>query len=236
MNRLSTRLLLTCAAIGVGGGLVFVVSGYVGGAISATAPVLYGIIIGVYFLPGVVSQALLRRAGVALITGVTAGLVSAAFSPQWFFRYFGTGLAIGLLQELPFAITRFRNWKPWIFYLAAGIAGLVFGGGVLVALGINHFAPAAQVVYIALFVLSPIAFTALGRGIAAALTRAGVGRSLSLPVDRRPATVVSATAGTSSTVTSTTASTGIDAGTGGDASDGAPSTGTTGTTPTTGGR
>lgn len=188
MNRLSTRLLLTCAAIGVGGGLVFVVSGYVGGAISATAPVLYGIIIGVYFLPGVVSQALLRRAGVALITGVTAGLVSAAFSPQWFFRYFGTGLAIGLLQELPFAVTRFRNWKPWVFYLAAGIAGLVFGGSVLVVLGINHFAPAAQIVYIALFVLSPIAFTAIGRGVAAALGRAGVGRSLSLPVDRRRAT------------------------------------------------
>ncbi|MFZ4893574.1 ECF transporter S component [Plantibacter sp. Mn2098] len=188
MNRLSTRLLLTCAAIGVGGGLVFVVSGYVGGAISATAPVLYGIIIGVYFLPGVVSQALLRRAGVALITGVTAGLVSAAFSPQWFFRYFGTGLAIGLLQELPFAVTRFRNWKPWVFYLAAGIAGLVFGGSVLIVLGINHFAPAAQIVYIALFVLSPIAFTAIGRGVAAALGRAGVGRSLSLPVDRRRAT------------------------------------------------
>lgn len=198
MNRLSTRLLLTCAAIGVGGGLVFVVSGYVGGAISATAPVLYGIIIGVYFLPGVVSQALLRRAGVALITGVTAGLVSAAFSPQWFFRYFGTGLAIGLLQELPFAVTRFRNWKPWVFYLAAGIAGLVFGGSVLIVLGINHFAPAAQIVYIALFVLSPIAFTAIGRGVAAALGRAGVGRSLSLPVDRRRATTAPTAAATGS--------------------------------------
>jgi energy-coupling factor transport system substrate-specific component len=184
MQRLSTRLLLTCAAIGVGGGLVFVVSGYVGGTISATAPVLYGLIIGVYFLPGVVSQALLRRGGVALMTGLTAGLVSAAFSPQWFFRYFGTGLAIGLLQEIPFAVSRYRVWKAWVFYLAAGIAGLVFGGSVLVVLGIEHFAPLAQTVYIALFVLSPIVFTALGRGVAAALARAGVGRSIAKPLQR----------------------------------------------------
>lgn len=185
MQRLSTRLLLTCAAIGVGGGLVFVVSGYIGGTISATAPVLYGLIIGVYFLPGVVAQALLRRGGVALMTGLTAGLVSAAFSPQWFFRYFGTGLAIGLLQELPFAVSRYRVWKSWVFYLAAGIAGVIFGASVLVVLGLEHFTPVAQIVYIALFVLSPLAFTAVGRGLAAALARAGVGRSISLPVDRR---------------------------------------------------
>jgi len=185
MQRLSTRLLLTCAAIGVGGGLVFVVSGYIGGTISATAPVLYGLIIGVYFLPGVVAQALLRRGGVALMTGLTAGLVSAAFSPQWFFRYFGTGLAIGLLQELPFAVSRYRVWRAWVFFLAAGIAGVLFGGSVLVALGLEHFAPVAQIVYIALFVLSPIAFTAMGRAVAAALARAGVGRSISMPVDRR---------------------------------------------------
>lgn len=185
MQRLSTRLLLTCAAIGVGGGLVFVVSGYIGGTISATAPVLYGLIIGVYFLPGVVAQALLRRGGTALMTGLTAGLVSAAFSPQWFFRYFGTGLAIGLLQELPFALSRYRVWKSWVFFLAAGVAGVLFGASVLVALGLEHFAPLAQIVYIALFVLSPIAFTAIGRGVAAALARAGVGRSISMPVDRR---------------------------------------------------
>ncbi|HXH35874.1 MAG TPA: ECF transporter S component [Plantibacter sp.] len=185
MQRLSTRLLLTCAAIGVGGGLVFVVSGYIGGTISATAPVLYGLIIGVYFLPGVVAQALLRRGGTALMTGLTAGLVSAAFSPQWFFRYFGTGLAIGLLQELPFALSRYRVWKSWVFFLAAGVAGVLFGASVLVALGLEHFAPLAQIVYIALFVLSPVAFTAIGRGVAAALARAGVGRSISLPVDRR---------------------------------------------------
>lgn len=184
MQRLSTRLLLTCAAIGVGGGLVFVVSGYVGGTISATVPVLYGLVIGVYFLPGVVSQALLRRGGVALMTGLTAGLVSAAFSPQWFFRYFGTGLAIGLLQEIPFAVSRYRVWKAWVFFFAAGIAGLVFGGSVLVVLGIEHFAPLAQTIYIALFVLSPIAFTALGRAVAAALARAGVGRSIAKPLQR----------------------------------------------------
>jgi energy-coupling factor transport system substrate-specific component len=185
MRNSSTRLLLTCAAIGVGGGLVFVASGYVQGLIAATLPILYGLLIGVYFLPGVIAQSLLRRGGVALLTGVFAGLVAAAFSPQWFFRYLGAGLAIGLLQELPFAVTRFRYWKAWIFYLAATIAGILFGIGVFVVLGASTFPGWASVVYFTLFVVSPIVATWLGRLLADRLDRTGVARGLQHEIDRR---------------------------------------------------
>ena len=185
MRNSSTRLLLTCAAIGVGGGLVFVVSGYIQGLMAATIPILYGSLIGVYFLPGVIAQSLLRRGGVALLTGLFAGLVAAAFSPQWFFRYLGAGIAIGLLQELPFVVTRYRYWKAWIFYLAAAIAGLVFGLGVFVAVGLSHFTGWANLVYFSLFVLSPIAVTWLGRVIADRLDKTGVARGLQHEIDRR---------------------------------------------------
>ena len=185
MRNSSTRLLLTCAAIGVGGGLVFVVSGYVQGLLAATVPILYGALIGIYFLPGVISQSLLRRGGVALLTGLFAGLVAAAFSPQWFFRYVGAGIAIGLLQELPFLITRYRYWKAWVFYLAAAIAGIVFAVGVYVALGLSHFAGWANLVYFSLFALSPVAMTWLGRLIADRLDKTGVARGLQHEIDRR---------------------------------------------------
>ena len=185
MRNSSTRLLLTCAAIGVGGGLVFVVSGYIQGLMAATIPILYGSLIGVYFLPGVIAQSLLRRGGVALLTGLFAGLVAAAFSPQWFFRYLGAGIAIGLLQELPFVVTRYRYWKAWIFYLAAAIAGLVFGLGVFVAVGLSHFTGWANLIYFGLFVLSPIAVTWLGRVIADRLDKTGVARGLQHEIDRR---------------------------------------------------
>jgi energy-coupling factor transport system substrate-specific component len=185
MRNSSTRLLLTCAAIGVGGGLVFVASGYVQGLIAATLPILYGLLIGVYFLPGVIAQSLLRRGGVALLTGIFAGLVAAAFSPQWFFRYLGAGLAIGALQELPFLITRYRYWKAWVFYLAAAIAGLVFGIGVFVVIGLSTFPAWANVVYFALFVVSPVLATWLSRILADRLDKTGVARGLQHEIDRR---------------------------------------------------
>lgn len=185
MRNSSTRLLLTCAAIGVSGGLVFVVSGYVQGLLSATVPILYGTLIGIYFLPGVISQSLLRRGGVALLTGLFAGLVAAAFSPQWFFRYAGAGIAIGLLQELPFLVTRYRYWKAWVFYLAAAIAGVVFAFGVYVVLGLSHFTGWANLVYFSLFAISPVAMTWLGRIIADRLDMTGVAKGLQHEIDRR---------------------------------------------------
>lgn len=185
MRNTSTRLLLTCAAIGVAGGLVFVASGYVQGLIAATLPILYGLLIGIYFLPGVIAQSLLRRGGVALLTGLFAGLVAAAFSPQWFFRYLGAGLAIGLLQELPFLVTRYRYWRAWIFYLAAGIAGVILGFGVFVVIGASNFAGWANVVYFALFAVSPVIVTWLGRILADRLDKTGVARGLQHEIDRR---------------------------------------------------
>lgn len=186
MTSMNTRLLLTCAAIGVGGGLVFAVTGYLHVVVLATIPVVYGVLIGVYFFPGVVAQSLLRRPGVAVVTGVIAGLTASAFNPTNVWRHIGTGLLIGLLQELPFALSRYRYWKAWVFYLAAAIAGVVFGGVVLIALGVDHFAPVAEIVSIAVWVLTPLLVTWLARLVAAGIDRTGAARGLQHDIDRRP--------------------------------------------------
>lgn len=179
VNRVSTRVLLSCAAIGVGGGLVAAASGYFAGLIAAIAPMLYGITIGAHFLPSVVALALLRRPGVALLTGVIAGLVGAAFAPMWLGRYVGTGLLVGALIELPFLISRYRRWSPWLFYVSAAVAGVILAGGVFIALGAEHYSAPVWLAYIALFVASPLFFTWIGRVIARALERTGVARQLS---------------------------------------------------------
>lgn len=174
----STRILLSCAAIGVAGGVVAGGSGYLALVLAAISPVFYGITIGVHFLPSVVAFALLRRPGTALLAGLIAGLVGAAFAPHWLPRLVGTALLVGALIELPFLVTRYKRWDAWMFYLAAIVAGVGIAAVVFVALGGEHFAAWMWAVALPLYAGSPALFTWLGRLIAKQLERAGVARGL----------------------------------------------------------
>lgn len=174
----STRILLSCAAIGVAGGLVAGGSGYLALLLAAISPVFYGVTIGVHFLPSVVAFALLRRPGTALLAGLIAGLVGAAFAPHWLPRLIGTALLVGALIELPFLVTRYRRWDAWLFYLAAAVAGIGIAAAVYFALGGEHFPLWMWGVALPLYAGSPALFTWLGRFIAARLEKAGVARGL----------------------------------------------------------
>lgn len=178
MRGTSTRILLSCAAIGVGGGLVAGASGYLAAAFAVIGPLFYGLTAGSHFLPSVVALALLKRPGTGLLAGLIAGLVGAAFAPWWFWRYVGTGLLVGALLEVPFLIARYRRWDPWLFYVSGGLAGVVLAVGVFFALGAEHYAPWAWIVALACWVGSPVLFIWIGRLIARALERAGVARNL----------------------------------------------------------
>jgi len=173
---LSTRVLLTCAAIGVAAGLVSAGLAYASFLISATVPLLYGAMIGVYFLPGVIAQSLLRMPLVALITNMLSALVGLAFAPHLAAAFLGTALLIGLLQELVFVIFRYRRWDTWLYYIPPIVGGLAFGLLVWTTFDAERFALVTQIIYISLFFLSPLGFTLIGRGVAAALARAGVSR------------------------------------------------------------
>ncbi|WP_173924407.1 ECF transporter S component [Agromyces sp. Marseille-P2726] len=177
MHRTSTRILLSCAAIGVGGGIVAGASGYLAAAFAAFGPLLYGITVGTHFLPSVVALALLKRPGTAILAGVLAGLVGAAFAPWWIGRFLGTGLLVGALLELPFLLTRYRRWDPWMYYLSAVFSGLVIAVAVFFALGAEYYVWWAWAIALPLWVISPVLFTWLGRLIAARLAKAGIAQS-----------------------------------------------------------
>lgn len=175
-TRLSTSVLLTCAAIGVATGVLQAGAGAISGFVSAGAPIVYGLILGVHVLPGVVAQELLRRPWVALLTHMIAALVASAVVPLWIGRYIGTALLIGGLQELIAAVSRYRRWDAWRFYLSAVIVGAVIAVAIWLAADVSRFPLWGQIVYVALFVVGPVLWTSVGLGIGTALRRAGIAR------------------------------------------------------------
>ena len=169
-------MLLTCAAIGVATGVLQAIAGAVSAPVSATAPILYGLLLGVHVLPGVIAQELLRRPWVALITHLIAALVASAVVPVWIGRYVGTALLIGGLQEGIAALSRYRSWQPWRFFLSAVIIGVVIAAAIWFAADVARFPLWGQIVYVALFVIGPVLWTAVGLAIGRGLRRAGVPR------------------------------------------------------------
>lgn len=175
-SRLSTSILLTCAAIGVATGILQAAAGAISGPISAAVPIVYGLVLGIHVLPGVIAQELLRAPWVALVTHLVAALVASAVVPLWIGRYVGTALLIGALQEGIAALARYRRWEPWRFFVSAVIVGAVIAVAIWFAADVARFSFWGQAVYVALFVVGPVAWTAVGLGVGAALRRAGVPR------------------------------------------------------------
>lgn len=173
---LSTRTLLVCAAVGVATGILGGIAGLVTVGVIALAPYLYGLVLGVHVLPGIIAQEVLRKPLVALITHVLAALIASAFNPAWSMRFIGTALLFGLIQEGVAALTRYRSWGAWRFFVSAAIIGVFVAVVVFFAANLDVQPLWAQIAYLVISVLGPIAWTAIGLAIGAALSRAGVAR------------------------------------------------------------
>jgi len=174
---LSTRVLLVCAAIGVATGIVGGIAGLLTPVVLATAPFAYGLLLGAHVLPGIIAQEVLRLPLVAILTHVIAALVSSAFNPAWAGRFIGTALLFGAIQEGVAALTRYRAWGPWRFFISGLIIGILVAVVVFFAAHMSVLPLWAQIAYLALSVLGPVAWTAVGLGIGSSLRRAGVART-----------------------------------------------------------
>lgn len=175
-SRLSTRVLLVCAAIGVATGLIGGIEGWLAAPVIAGLPILYGFLLGVHVLPGIIAQETLRLPWVALITHVIAALASSAVAPPYTFRFLGTALLFGALQEGVAALVRYRSWAPWRFFISGIVIGVVVALAVFFIADLGAMAPWAQITYLALAVLGPVAWTAVGLWVGVGLRRAGVAR------------------------------------------------------------
>ncbi|MCP2638515.1 ECF transporter S component [Microbacterium sp. HD4P20] len=176
VSRLSTSVLLTCAAIGVATGLVGGIAGWLTVPLLGWLPVLYGFVLGVHVLPGIIAQEVLRMPWVALTTHVLAALVSSALAPIYAWQFVGTAILFGGIQELVAAVVRYRSWAPWRYFISAVVIGAIVAAAVFFAADVDEFALWAQIVYLALAVLGPVAWTGVGLAVGAGLRRAGIGR------------------------------------------------------------
>lgn len=175
-TRFSTSVLLTCAAIGVATGILGGLAGWLTLPVLAAVPIVYGFVLGAHVLPGIIAQEVIRLPWVALLTHVLAALVASAMMPAYIGRFVGTALLFGAVQELVAAATRYRSWAPWRFFVSGAIIGVLVAVVVFFAADLAALPVWAQIAYLVLSVLGPIAWTAVGLGIGAALRRAGVAR------------------------------------------------------------
>lgn len=157
-------------ATGILGG----VAGLVTVGVITFVPFVYGLVLGVHVLPGIIAQEVLRKPMVALITHVIAALISSAFTPMWAMRYIGTALLFGAIQEGVAALTRYRAWGRWRFFVSAAIIGVLVAIVVGFIVDLTQFAPWVQLSYLIVSVLGPVVWTAIGIAIGNALRRAGI--------------------------------------------------------------
>jgi len=181
-RNLSTRLLLTLAAIGIAGGILMAPVYLFAAPLSLTFPLAYAALQGVGFAPGAFAQRLVRRPGVAVLTVAIVGLLCSVTTP-WGFSLFLPLLSIGVAQELPFLVTRYRQWGRAAFLIGAAILGA--GNGVLffTAFGAGDLAPVIHWLIIPVSAASVVGATALVIMLADRVALTGVARGLR-PADR----------------------------------------------------
>lgn len=168
-------MLLVCAAIGVATGLIGGIAGWITPVVLGGVPIVYGFVLGAHVLPGIIAQEVLRLPTVALLSHVLAALVSTGVAPQYAMQFLGTAVLFGGIQELVAAATRYRSWGIWRFFVSALVIGVIVATAVFFAAHLRTFPLWAQISYLVLSVLGPVAWTAAGIGLGAALRRAGVG-------------------------------------------------------------
>ncbi len=177
-SRLPTRVLMVCAAVGIACGVVGGVAGWLTPVVLVAAPWAYGLVLGSHVLPGIVAQQVVRGPWAALLAHVLAALASSAIAPQWTLRFLGTAVLFGGIQELVAAVTRYRVWQAWRFFVSAVIIGAIVAVAVWFAVDLDAFAPVVEASYLAIAVLGPVAWTAAGLWVGTALRRTGVARGL----------------------------------------------------------
>ncbi|MGO2660700.1 ECF transporter S component [Mycetocola reblochoni] len=169
---LATRVLLSCAAIGVAAGVVLAPFTVWGTLMSTTVPLAYMALTGVWLLGPIVALDLLRLPGTALMTCVVVGLIQMPFGGA---GSIVTMVMIGAAVELPFLLTRYRVWAWWLFSLTTAVFLALYAWAVFGYFSMSATAPVVQFAFWALAILSGQAAAALGLVVSARLRRAGVG-------------------------------------------------------------
>lgn len=172
--RFPTAILLTCAALGVAGGLLLAPANWVSTILFPGLPFVSVALAGLWLLPSVIALRLLRRPLVGLLVGLLAGLVIVPFS-GYGFGSVATNLWWAAFTELPFLFVLWRYWGTWMHYVGAVVVGFVYPPLAWYSFNLGDFTLPVQVLFFVITMASCVGATALGILIADRLRRAGVG-------------------------------------------------------------
>lgn len=186
-TRHSTRLLLSCAAIGAAGGIVIAALNWSLLLLPQTwfAYTLYTVTLGIWGLPALISLALFRAPGVGLLTMVFAGVVNLV-TPNGFAMLVNF-LVAGVIIELPFLVTRYRRWSD-AYVRTGSVVALVAASAIYfttLVTSVNadgsaflpaEFYPWGVVISLAGAVVVAVAVTLVAQNVARQLERQGLGR------------------------------------------------------------
>ncbi|MEJ1089506.1 ECF transporter S component [Microbacterium sp. Mu-80] len=174
--RTSTTLLLTCAALGVAGGLLLAPANWLSTVLLTLGnPVLSVAITGLWVLPSVIALRLLQKPLVGILVGVIAGLVIVPFSGYGFMSVV-TNASWSLFAELPFLVVLWRYWHTWQHYAGAALLGVVYPFFAWAFFDMGAQPLWSQILFFVVTLASCLGATALGILIADKLRAAGVGR------------------------------------------------------------
>lgn len=168
MSRVTTAYLLTCAAIGVAGGVMLLTAGWVSSALFVTVPFASVAIAGLWLLPATVALRLLERPLAGILVGLISGLVA--------FPFLGAALWWALFAEIPFLLAIYRSWRTWQYYAGAVFVGIVYPFAAAASFDLGTMPAWALVAFFALTIAGCLAGVALGILIADRLKRAGVAK------------------------------------------------------------
>lgn len=173
-RRVPTAVLLTCAALGVAGGILLAPANWVSTLLFAGLPFVSVALAGLWLLPSVIALRLLRRPFVGLLVGLLAGLVIVPFS-GYGFSSVATNLWWAAFTELPFLFVLWRYWGTWLHYVGAVVVSVVYPILAWQSFDLGSVTLGLQIAFFALTLASCVGATALGVLIADRLRTAGVG-------------------------------------------------------------
>lgn len=172
--RIPTAILLTCAALGVAGGLLLAPANWISTILFAGLPFVSVALAGLWMLPSVIALRLLKRPLVGILVGLLTGLVIVPFSLYGFSSVL-TNVWWAAFTELPFLFVIWRYWGTWLHYLGAVIVGIVYPVLAWASFDLGSMSIGMQAAFFAITLASCVGSTALGILIADRLRKAGVG-------------------------------------------------------------
>lgn len=168
MGKVTTAYLLTCAAIGVAGGILLWGAGWLSTALMPISPVAAMAFAGLWLLPATIALRLLQRPFAGLLTGLLSGLVV--------FPFLGAAVWWAFFAEVGFLVVLYRWWSVWQHYAGALLVGFVYPLLAAAALDLWAMPAGARIALWAVTLASCLGGTALGIVIGDRLRAAGVAR------------------------------------------------------------